>query len=87
MDIQQIVIIGYLPSAKYQYRSGETIKNVYSTYFGYGAYTAGGFSGGPVLRDSDNYIVGVHTSGSNAGGTSYAVKLTEEMANIILSLL
>ena len=78
---------GYMEGSKYQYMSGDKITKVDDTMFEYTAYTVEGFSGGPVLRDSDNSIIGVHVTGEPEGGISYAVRFNTEMANIVLSLM
>lgn len=75
---------GFFSDARYQYTTGEKIMSVSDRYFKYSGWTFGGFSGGPITRISDNYIVGVHFGLD--GNTPIGVRITQEMIDIILSL-
>lgn len=69
----------------YQYKTGYKVKKVATYGFTYGAYTVGGFSGSPIIRDTDNYVVGVH-HGSNSNFLAYGVRITSEMISIIKNI-
>lgn len=73
---------GYTKTGIYQYETGNKIDSVNNNMFSFSAYTAHGFSGGPVRRTSDNFIVGVN-QGKDGLGKPIAVRITQEMINII----
>lgn len=75
---------GFYSDARYQYTTGEKITSVGDRYFRYSAWTFGGFSGGPIARTSDNYIVGIHYG--LVWNTPTGVRITQEMIDIIRSL-
>ena len=75
---------GFYSDARYQYTTGEKITSVGDRYFRYSGWTFGGFSGGPIARTSDNYIVGVHYG--LVWNTPTGVRITQEMIDIIRSL-
>lgn len=75
---------GYLDGGKYQYKTGNKITQVGTAAFLYDAYTVGGFSGGPIVRDSDNFIVGVHAAGQG-NKYGFGVRITSNMIKIILN--
>lgn len=76
---------GFSTKAKYQYESIGNITSVSNNYFKYNAFSCQGFSGGPIMRTSDNYIVGVHIGKQN-GSTPIGVRITPNMVNIINNL-
>lgn len=64
-----------IPTYK-QYEMNGTV-NAYSQYrFAYTIDTSGGQSGAPIL-DSNNIVIGIHTSGSNS--TNYGTRVTSNM--------
>ncbi len=75
---------GFPSDARYQYTTGEKITSVGDRYFRYSGWTFGGFSGGPIARTSDNYIVGIHFG--LVWNTPTGVRITQEMIDIIRSL-
>lgn len=77
---------GYQQGAPYQYESGDKINSVTTRAFTFSAYTVGGFSGGPVRRTSDNYIVGVFFGATTTSLKPTATRITQEMIDIINSL-
>ena len=78
---------GFNSDGRYQYSTGENIESVTDNNFEYSAYVFEGFSGGPILRDSDNYIVGVHKGMLGNNHTrAYGVRITSSMIDLIKSL-
>ena len=75
--------LGFTKDALYQYETGEKITSAHDRYFLFDAYSAGGFSGGPVIRTSDNYIVGVNFGTKTSFELPAAVRITPEMCQII----
>lgn len=73
---------GYTSGGLYQYETGEKITSVANDTFQFSAYTAGGFSGGPIRRTSDNYIVGIN-QGKTLLGTPIGVRISQEMIDIM----
>ena len=74
---------GYEKDGRYQYTTGDKITTVGTRYFRYSGWTVGGFSGGPIIQDSDNKIVGVHYG--LVWNKPTAVRITSEMVDIIKS--
>lgn len=75
---------GFPSSAIYQYQTGEKITTTYNNYFKYSGWTFGGFSGGSVMRTSDNYIVGVHHGITNdSSGTPLATRVSQTIIDVI----
>lgn len=61
-----------------------TISNTRDLYFESSARSVGGFSGGPVARTSDNYVVGVnHGYYKLNPETETGARITQDMINII----
>lgn len=77
---------GFPSTAKYQYSTGEKIISVRDLSFRYSAMSCDGFSGGPIMRTSDNYVVGVHHGTYKGVNEAAGVRITQGMINIILSL-
>lgn len=75
---------GFMTGGPYQYITGEEIWTVYNDYFKYTALSFGGFSGGPVMRINDAYIVGVH-HGTDSN-YAYATRITKNMVDLVNSL-
>lgn len=75
---------GYYIDARYQYESSGQITNVENEKFACSAFSCPGFSGGPVIRTSDNSIVGILVGTS--ASSSHAVRITSGMISIINSL-
>ena len=80
------VNLGFDYNARFQYETKGNVKSVYDTYFIYSGLTAGGFSGGPVLRTSDDYIVGVHQGLDKPGGDPLGVRISQAMVDLVNSL-
>lgn len=86
-----VTVIGYPGEVYYgfddgcplPYRTGEKITRVDNYNIQYDAFTVYGFSGGPVMRDSDNYVVAVHSSGTENRSAGVGVRITQEMIDII----
>lgn len=73
--------IGY---GERQYCTNGKILNTYDYYFKSSAEPMGGFSGGPFIRTSDNYVVGLCSGHWNSTPiTSAGVRITQNMINII----
>lgn len=75
---------GFDRKGLYQYKTFGTIEKVYNNYFDYSGTTVYGFSGGPVMRMEDDYIVGVHY-GIIKGKVS-ATRITTQIVNLIKTL-
>lgn len=81
-------VLGYpaednsMTTGEYQYQTGGAVKSVNDTNFTYDGWTVRGFSGGPIRRTNDNYIVGVHY-GVTATNVPNGVRITQEMIDII----
>lgn len=75
---------GYTEEAVFQYTTGEKITEVGSRYFRYSASVCNGFSGGPITRTSDNYIVGIHFG--KVWDKPTGARITGEMVDIIRSI-
>ena len=68
-----------------QYYTTGTITNTHDLYFDSTAKSVEGFSGGPVTRTSDDYVVGINRGHYNSNpDTEVAVRITQDMINIIL---
>ena len=68
-----------------QYYTTGTITNTNDLYFDSTAKSVEGFSGGPVTRTSDDYVVGINRGHYNSNpDTEVAVRITQDMINIIL---
>ncbi len=80
------VNLGFDYNARFQYETNGNVKSVYDTYFTYSGLTAGGFSGGPVLRTSDYRIAGVHQGLSKEGGDPVGVRISQAMVDLVNSL-
>ncbi len=86
-----VTTLGYPTDAHYgydggsQYMTGYKVKKVATNDFTYGAFTTDGYSGSPIMRDSDNYVVGVHY-GSLSHTLSGGVRVNQAMINVILDL-
>lgn len=73
-------------SGKYQYYSIGSITDVRSKSFDANSINHGGMSGGPIVLQSDeNYAVGL-IKGRYADNTTYGVRITSEIIDIINSL-
>lgn len=77
---------GFNLAANYQYQSRGNVKNVYDRYFTYSGLTVEGFSGGPILRTSDDFIAGVHHGLTKEGGDPIGVRITQQMVDLVNSL-
>lgn len=73
-------------SGKYQYYSTGDITNVRSKSFDTNAISHSGMSGGPiVLQSNENSAVGL-IKGNYSDNTTYGVRITSEIVNLIISL-
>ncbi len=75
---------GFQDGGKDQYKTGDKITKAESGAFLYNGFCVGGFSGGPIVRDSDNYIVGIHAAGEDAK-IGLGVRITQNMINIMIN--
>lgn len=75
---------GFPSGAIYQYQTGEKITTTYNNYFKYSGWPFEGFSGGPVMRTSDNYIVGIHNGiAKDSSGTPLATRVSQTIIDVI----
>jgi V8-like Glu-specific endopeptidase len=74
----------FYSDARYQYVTGDKITSVGDRYFRYSGSLFHGFSGGPIVRTSDNFIVGIHVG--LVWNTPTGVRITQEMIDIIRNL-
>lgn len=77
---------GFDYNAIFQYETRGNVRSVYDTYFTYSGLTFKGFSGGPVLRTSDDRIVGVHQGLNKPGGDPVGVRISQAMIDLVNSL-
>lgn len=87
MNNVSVRLLGYplsVGNAERQYYTNGTISNTQDYYFDSSAKTVGGFSGGPFVRNSDNYVVGIcHGYWNNRPDISIGVRITQNMIDII----
>ncbi len=87
-----VTVLGYPRDIKYgfqdggkdQYETGDKITKVGSAAFLYNGFCVEGFDGGPIICDSNNYIVGIHVAEEDTK-IGLGVRITENMINIILN--
>lgn len=88
MDGLSVRLFGY-PTEPYdgerQYYTSGTILNTNGLYFDSSIKSVDGFSGGPVTRTSDNYVVGInHGVYTSDPDTEIGVRITQNMIDIII---
>ncbi len=87
MNGLSVRLLGYplsVGDGECQYYTSGTISNTRDLYFESSARSVGGFSGGPVARTSDNYVVGVnHGYYKLNPETETGARITQDMINII----
>lgn len=76
---------GFFSDARYQYQSHGDISSVFTNYFEYSSWVFGGFSGGPIMNTSNNFIVGVHRGHLN-NGKAIGVRISKDMITLIQEL-
>ena len=78
---------GFDSNGIYQYKTGANIISVNDRRFEYTGLTFEGFSGGPIRRNVDNLIVGIHYGFVGAFSTTpVGTRITSDIVNIILDL-
>lgn len=73
-------------SGKYQYYTLGTISNVHTKWFDTDSLNYAGMSGGPIMQTSDNIAVGLTKGRYDADNSTYAVRITSNIINIINEL-
>ena len=88
MDWLGVRLYGYplnYGGGEYQKYTQGMIFNTQNYYFTSSAKTTKGFSGGPYIRTSDNYVVGIcHGYWLDEPNTSVGVRTTQNMIDIII---
>lgn len=88
MNGLSVKLLGYplgIGGGQRQYYTAGTISNTRDLYFDSSATSIDGFSGGPVIRTSDNYVVGINRGHYPVNPEiEFGVRITQNMINIIL---
>ena len=68
-----------------QWKTSGKIASVDRLTFTYDALTFGGYSGGPVWKNDDNTIIGIHAWGDNSGDAR-AFRTNSRIVTLIVNL-
>lgn len=72
---------------QYQYYTEGTTSNAHTNYFNCSAQVVDGMSGGPIVRTSDNYAIGLVKGVYELNSSNtYAVRITQSIIDLIRSL-
>lgn len=81
--------LGYpidINGALYQYYTSGSTSNTHARYFHTSAQTLEGMSGGPIYRTSDNCAVGIIKGGIENTTSTYGVRITQNIIDLVRSL-
>ena len=87
----QVKALGYpyeegVYDGEFQRYSIGTVSSTQNTYFICNAKTYHGMSGGPIMRTSDNYVVGLVKGGLPNEANTLGVKITQNILDLVNSL-
>ena len=92
LSIKEYGYPALLDLGKRQYYTSGNIFNTHDTYFHSSAVNYEGMSGGPIVRTSDNYAVGIvsslitPTSGNTTTYSTYGRRITQDIIDLVNSL-